>query len=62
MPTVTIQQSPRTLEQKRELVRGITDVFVKAYGNREEDVQVFIHEVDGNNWAQSGTLAVDRKP
>lgn len=59
MPIVTVQQSPRDLEQKRRLVAGITQAFVDAYGARPEQVQVFIHEVDGESWAKGGKLAVD---
>ena len=60
MPIVTVQQSPRDLEPKRRLVAGITQAFVDAYGVRPEHVQVFIQEVDHENWAKGGTLAVDR--
>jgi 4-oxalocrotonate tautomerase len=61
MPIVTIQQSPRDLEPKRRLVAGITQAFVDAYGVPPEAVQVFIHEVDHENWAKAGRLAVDGK-
>jgi len=61
VPIVTVQQSPRELEPKRRLVAGITQAFVDAYGIRPEHVQVFIHEVDHQNWAKAGTLAVDRR-
>ena len=60
MPIVTVQQSPRDLERKRALVAGITQAFIDAYGVRPEAVQVFIHEVDHENWAKGGTLAADR--
>ena len=60
MPIVTVEQSPRDVELKRRLVAGITDAFVEAYGSAPESVQVFIHEVDHENWAKGGTLAVDR--
>jgi 4-oxalocrotonate tautomerase len=60
MPIVTVQQSPRAIEQKRALVEGITRAFVDAYGVAPEHVQVFIHEVDHENWAKGGTLAADR--
>ena len=60
MPIVTVQQSPRELELKRRLVARITEAFVDAYGTSPEHVQVFIHEVDDENWAKSGSLAVDR--
>jgi 4-oxalocrotonate tautomerase len=60
VPIVTVQQSPRDLERKRRLVAGITQAFVDAYELSPEQVQVFIHEVDGDNWAKAGTLASDR--
>ena len=59
MPIVTVQQSRRDLEPKRRLVAGITQAFVDAYGVRPEQVQVFIHEVDHENWAKAGKLAAD---
>ena len=60
MPIVTVQQSPRDLEPKRQLVAGITQAFVDAYGVTPDAVQVFIQEVDHENWAKGGSLAVDR--
>ncbi len=61
MPIVTVQQSPRDVEVKRRLVAGITEAFVDAYGIPPEYVQVFIQEVDHENWAKAGVLAVDRR-
>ena len=60
MPIVTVQQSPRDLELKRRLVAGITQAFVDAYDVKPEIVQVYIHEVDDENWAKGGRLAADR--
>jgi 4-oxalocrotonate tautomerase len=60
VPIVTVQQSPRDLELKRRLVAGITQAFVDAYEIKPEAVQVFIHEVDHENWAKAGKLATDR--
>ncbi|WP_111413048.1 tautomerase family protein [Billgrantia lactosivorans] len=60
MPIVTIQQSPRSVEMKRELARRITDAFVTTYGVREEAVQIFFAETDHENWAKAGELACDR--
>jgi 4-oxalocrotonate tautomerase len=59
VPIVTVQQSPRDLERKRALVAGITQAFVDAYEIPPEHVQVFIHEVDHENWAKAGKLAAD---
>ena len=39
---------------------GITQAFVDAYAADPEHVQVFIHEVDHENWAKAGNLAIDR--
>ena len=60
MPIVTVEQSPRDIAEKRRLVAGITDAFVEAYGVAPEQVQVFIHEVQHENWAKAGKLAADR--
>ena len=60
MPIVTVEQSPRELEPKRQLVAGITQAFVDAYGVEPDAVQIFIHEVSHENWAKGGSLAVDR--
>jgi 4-oxalocrotonate tautomerase len=59
-PIVTVQQSPRDIEQKRALVSGITQAFVDAYDVKPDQVQVFIHEVAADGWAKGGTLAIDR--
>jgi 4-oxalocrotonate tautomerase len=59
VPIVTVQQSPRDIERKRRLVAGITQAFVDAYEVKPEAVQVFIHEVDHENWAKAGKLAAD---
>jgi 4-oxalocrotonate tautomerase len=59
VPIVTVQQSPRDLELKRRLVAGITQAFIDAYEIKPEAVQVFIHEVDHENWAKAGKLAAD---
>lgn len=59
LPIVTVQQSPRDLDRKRRLVAGITQAFVDAYEIGPEQVQVFIQEVDHENWAKGGKLAAD---
>jgi 4-oxalocrotonate tautomerase len=61
VPIVTVQQSPREVEQKRRLVAAITQAFVDAYDVQPEGVQVFIHEVDDENWAKAGKLASDTR-
>jgi 4-oxalocrotonate tautomerase len=60
MPIVTVQQGPRTVELKRDLVQKITDAFVDAYQIPAETVQVWIHEVPADSWGAAGTLTADR--
>lgn len=60
MPIVTVQQGPRTVELKRDLVRKITDAFVDAYQIPAETVQVWIHEVPTDSWGAAGSLTADK--
>ncbi|WP_260639712.1 4-oxalocrotonate tautomerase DmpI [Streptomyces angustmyceticus] len=60
MPIVTVQQGPRSVELKRELVRQITDAFVDAYRIPAETVQVWIQEVPTDSWGAAGTLTADK--
>ncbi|MFI9051014.1 4-oxalocrotonate tautomerase DmpI [Streptomyces sp. NPDC053427] len=59
MPIVTVQQGPRSVELKRELVKQITDAFVDAYRIPAESVQVWIHEVPADSWGVAGGLTAD---
>lgn len=61
MPIVTVQQGPRTVELKRDLVRRITDAFVDAYQIPAEAVQVWIHETPTDSWGIGGKLTADGK-
>jgi 4-oxalocrotonate tautomerase len=59
MPIVTVQQGPRSVELKRELVKKITDSFVEAYQIPAETVQIWIQEVPTDSWANAGKLVAD---
>ncbi|WP_344552164.1 4-oxalocrotonate tautomerase DmpI [Kitasatospora saccharophila] len=59
MPIVTIQQGPREVEQKRELVERVTEAFVTALGCPAESVMVWIQEYPGENWGKAGKLIAD---
>jgi 4-oxalocrotonate tautomerase len=62
MPVVTIAMyDGRSLEQKRELVKGVTDVVARVTGNPPESVHVVIEEVKRENWAIGGLLWPDRQ-
>jgi 4-oxalocrotonate tautomerase len=60
MPIVTVQQGPREVTLKRDLVRRITDAFVDAYQIPAETVQVWIHETPPDSWGAAGKLTVDK--
>jgi 4-oxalocrotonate tautomerase len=60
MPVVTVQQGPRDVELKRDLVRRITDAFVDAYKIPAEKVQVWIQETPADSWGEGGKLTADK--
>ncbi len=61
MPIVTVSGPRITLEQKREMVRGLTEVAAEVYGRPPGHIIVIIQENDPENVAISGKLAVDRQ-
>ncbi|MFC9634706.1 4-oxalocrotonate tautomerase DmpI [Streptomyces mirabilis] len=60
MPIVTVQQGPRGVELKRDLVKRLTDAFVDAYRIPAESVHVWIHEVPADSWGSAGKLTADK--
>lgn len=60
MPIVTIQQFPRSPEQKRLLAEKMTNAFVEAYGIAPDSVQIFFQETAKEDWARGGRLGGDR--
>jgi 4-oxalocrotonate tautomerase len=62
VPRLIVQQiEGRTVEQKRELARRLTDVAVDVLGVDPETVTVFIEEVPPENFARGGVLTADRR-
>lgn len=61
MPRIIIQAiSGRTVEQKRELARRITEAVVETWHVDPEIVTIRIEEVPAENFARAGVLAADR--
>jgi 4-oxalocrotonate tautomerase len=61
MPVVTISMfDGRTMEQKRDLVKGVTEVVARVTGNPLDAVHVIIDEVKRENWSIGGILTTDR--
>ena len=60
MPEVTIELIVgRTIEQKRGLVKDITEAFVKNVGAKPEAVTINIIEITRENKAHGGKLFSD---
>lgn len=62
MPTIKVNiLEGRTLEQKRQLVRGITEVVVKTCNAKPEKVVVYINEIKKEHAARAGVLRLDEE-
>ncbi|MDM0035940.1 2-hydroxymuconate tautomerase [Variovorax sp. J22P271] len=60
MPFVVVEMwEGRTVEQKRGLVRAITDAMIDHAGCKPDHLHVVIHETSRENWGRSGALATD---
>lgn len=70
MPYVKLEiaKGIASVEQKRAVIRGITDVLVTQLGRDPEYIFVVIDEVDTDNWGRkgkspsSGTSATRARP
>ncbi|HXZ27671.1 MAG TPA: 2-hydroxymuconate tautomerase [Terriglobales bacterium] len=51
----------RTSEQKRKLVKRLTDAMVEEAGASRDAVTVALVEVEKEDFARGGTLIADRK-
>lgn len=62
MPVVTVQMwEGRSPEQKRRLLRALTDAMVEHADARPEALHIVIHEIPRENWGSASTLGVDRR-
>jgi 4-oxalocrotonate tautomerase len=62
MPLITVKAvEGRSLEQKRGLVKDITEAVVKNFGVPADTVTVDIVELKRENIAKGGQLFVDRQ-
>jgi 4-oxalocrotonate tautomerase len=60
MPTVIIEADEgRTIEQKRGLVKDITDAVSKNFKVPPEAVTIYIHEGKKENRGKAGKLVID---
>ena len=60
MPVVIVEMwEGRTLEQKKQLVKDLTDAFVKV-GTPANAVEIILKDNAKSNWAQGGKLASEK--
>ncbi len=60
MPIVRVEMwTGRTVAQKRELARVITDAMVNIAHTTPEATIIIFEDIARENWAQSGDLASD---
>jgi len=61
MPLVRIDLWPTvTGEQKKVLIKNVTDAVVGAVGCPTKAVEILLNEVDQENWAQGGVTHAER--
>ena len=63
MPIIRVEMfKGRSAEQKRELVRELTETFARVAGGNPGAVHVLISDVDKEDWGIGGELALDKFP
>jgi len=61
MPSVTIVlKEGRTVEQKRELVKAVTEAIVRTVNAKPEAVHIVIHDAPAHNIGSGGKLLADK--
>ena len=57
MPTIRVEMfEGRTAEQKRNLVKALTQACVDTLGSKPESVDVLLFDVKPSDWATGGVL------
>jgi 4-oxalocrotonate tautomerase len=62
MPTIRVDLfEGRTPEQKKNLVKAITQACVETIGSKPESVDILLFDVKPENWATGGELWSEKK-
>ena len=61
MPVIRVEMFKRTQEQKKQLVKELTDAFVNTCGGNKEAIKILITEIEESNWSSGGVLTSDKK-
>jgi 4-oxalocrotonate tautomerase len=63
MPIIRVEMfKGRTREQKRIMVKALTDAMVESTGAKREAVWIVVKDVDKEDWGFGGELGVDKFP
>jgi len=63
MPSIRVEMfEGRTVDQKRALVRELTEATMRALGVPAESVDIMLFDIPRHDWATAGTLWSERKP
>lgn len=63
MPTIRVDlMEGRTIDQKRTLVKALTQALVDTLGAKPEAVDVLLFDVKRHDWATGGELWSDKRP
>ncbi len=61
MPFINVRMlEGRSIDQKRDLAKAITDAIETICNAKPDDTMVVIEEVPRENWARGGVLLSDR--
>ena len=61
MPVIRVEMFKRTQDEKRNLVKELTDAFFRTCGGNKDNIKILITEVDKYNWASGGIITSDKK-
>jgi 4-oxalocrotonate tautomerase len=63
MPIIHVEMlEGRSVDQKRQLARELTETFVRCCGGDAATVRVVVRDVPRTNWAIGGELVADQHP
>jgi 4-oxalocrotonate tautomerase len=62
MPTIRVEMfEGRTAEQKKNLVKALTDAVVETLGGKPDAVDVILYDIKPSEWATGGELWSEKK-
>jgi 4-oxalocrotonate tautomerase len=62
MPTIRVElMEGRTPEQKKNLVKALTQAVVETLGGKAESVDVLLFDIKRHDWATGGELWSEKK-